>query len=107
MRRVVVTGMGTVNPIGLDVASTWQSAINGRSGVGPITRFDSSDLLVHIACEIKDFDATKYMSARDARRRDLFEQYAVVAVQEAVRQSGLTVSEQNSGRVAVIISSAV
>lgn len=105
--RVVVTGMGTVNPIGLDAVSTWQSAIRGISGVGPITYFDSSGLLVHIACEVKGFEAEQHMSERDARRRDLFEQYALVAVQEAMRQSGLVIEEQNAGRVAVIISSAV
>ena len=107
MQRVVVTGMGTVNPIGLDVASTWQNAISGTSGVGPITRFDSSEMLVHIACEIKDFDAEQHMRARDARRRDLYEQYAFVAVQEAMQQSGLTIDEENAGRTAVIISTAV
>ena len=107
MKRVVVTGMGTVNPIGLDVASTWQNAISGVSGVGPITRFDSSNLLVHIAAEIKGFDAERTMSARDARRRDLFEQYALVAVLEAMGQSGLAIGEENAGRVAVIISTAV
>jgi beta-ketoacyl-acyl-carrier-protein synthase II len=99
--------MGTVNPIGLDLASTWQNAIKGVSGVGPITRFDSSNLMVHIACEIEDFDATKYMSSRDARRRDLFEQYALAAVKEAMQQSGLTIEEQHAGRVAVVIASAI
>jgi 3-oxoacyl-[acyl-carrier-protein] synthase II len=105
--RVVVTGMGTVNPIGLDVASTWQSVINGISGVGPITRFDSSDLKVHIACEINGFDAMQHLSAKEARRMDLYEQYAMAAVQEAMQQSGLEIGEQNAGRVGVIISSAV
>ncbi len=107
MHRVVVTGMGTVNPIGLDVASTWQSAVKGASAVGPITRFDSSDYLVRIACEIEGFDATQYMSAKEARRMDLFEQYALAAVQEAMQQSGLEIGEQNAGRVAVIVSTAV
>jgi beta-ketoacyl-acyl-carrier-protein synthase II len=103
----MVTGMGTVNPIGLDVASTWENMINGTSAVGPITRFDSSDLHVHIACEINDFDPMKYLSAKEVRRMDLFEQYAIAAVQEAMQQSGLEIGDQNAGRVAVIISSAV
>lgn len=107
MQRVVVTGMGTINPIGNNLASTWQSVINGVSGVGPITRFDTSDLNVHIACEIKDFDPTKYMHAKDARRRDLYTQYAFIAVQEAMQQSGLDIGEENGGRVAAIISTAV
>jgi beta-ketoacyl-acyl-carrier-protein synthase II len=99
--------MGTINPIGHNLASTWQSVINGVSGVGPITRFDTSDLNVHIACEIKDFDPTKYMHAKDARRRDLYTQYAFIAVQEAMQQSGLDIGEENGGRVAAIISTAV
>jgi beta-ketoacyl-acyl-carrier-protein synthase II len=99
--------MGTINPIGHNLASTWQSVINGVSGVGPITRFDTSDLNVHIACEIKDFDPTKYMHAKDARRRDLYTQYAFIAVQEAMQQSGLEIGEENGGRVAAIISTAV
>ena len=74
MERVVVTGMGTVNPIGKSVVETWDNAVNGVSGVGPITLFDSSDLLVHIACEVKGFEPTRYMEARDARRQDRFEQ---------------------------------
>lgn len=106
-KRVVVTGLGTVNPLGLDVPTTWQSAINGVSAVGPITRFDSSDFRVHIACEIKDFDPMQHMSAKEARRRDLFEQYALVAVHEAMQHSGLEIGDENGGRVAAIISTAV
>jgi len=106
-KRVVVTGLGTVNPLGLDVPTTWQSAINGVSSVGPLTRFDSSDFHVHIACEIKDFDPLQHMSAKEARRRDLFGQYAIVAVNEAMKQSGLEIGDENGGRVAAIISTAV
>jgi beta-ketoacyl-acyl-carrier-protein synthase II len=99
--------MGTINPIGHNLASTWRNAIEGVSGLGPITRFDSSNLNVHIACEIKDFDPTKYMHEKDVRRRDLYAQYAIVAVQEAMQQSGLEIDEENGGRVAAIISTAV
>jgi len=106
-KRVVVTGMGTVNSIGLDVATTWNNAIHGVSGIGPITYFDSSDLNVHIACEIKDFDPSQTISTRLARRTDLFEQYALAATHEALQQSGLEVDEGNAERVAVVISTAV
>lgn len=105
--RVVVTGVGTVNPIGLTLAETWQNAVNGVSGVGPITLFGASDLSVRIAAEVKGFEPTRYMDAREARRRDRFVHFATAAVQEALSQSGLEVREQEAGRVAVIVSSAV
>jgi beta-ketoacyl-acyl-carrier-protein synthase II len=105
--RVVITGMGTVNPLGLSVAETWEKVIAGVSGVGPITLFDASDLLVRIACEVKGFDPTKTMEAREARRRDRFEQFASASAKEAVAQAGLEVSDAERGRVAVIVSSAV
>ena len=85
MEKVVVTGMGTVNPLGLSVSESWEAAIHGRSGVGPITLFDASDLEVQIACEVKGFQAENYMSAKEARRRDRFQQFAAVAAQEALR----------------------
>jgi len=107
MERVVVTGMGTVNPIGKSVVETWDNAVNGVSGVGPITLFDSSDLLVHIACEVKGFEPTRYMEARDARRQDRFEQFGLAAAKEAMEQARLPIHPDNAARVAVIISSAV
>jgi beta-ketoacyl-acyl-carrier-protein synthase II len=105
--RVVITGMGTVNPLGLNVEESWARAVRGESGVGPITLFDSSDLLVHLAAEVKGFDPGRYMDVKEARRRDRFQLLAVPAVQQAMAQSGLTISSDNAGRVAVIISSAV
>jgi beta-ketoacyl-acyl-carrier-protein synthase II len=99
--------MGTVNPLGLTVDESWGRAVRGESGVGPITAFDSSDLLVHLAGEVKGFDPGRYMDVKDARRRDRFQLLAVPAVQEALAQSGLAVTPENAGRVAVIISSAV
>jgi 3-oxoacyl-[acyl-carrier-protein] synthase II len=106
-RRVVITGMGTVNPLGLSVETSWNRAVNGESGVGPITLFDASDLLVRIACEVKGFDPGAYMDPKEARRRDRFEQFACAAAQEAVAQAGFRVSEAEAGRVAVVVSSAV
>jgi 3-oxoacyl-[acyl-carrier-protein] synthase II len=106
-RRVVVTGMGTINPLGLTVSETWENLIHGKSSVGSITLFDSSDLLVHIACEVKGFDPARYMDAREARRRDRFEQFAVAASAEALGQAAFEVDQQNAGRVGVVVSTAV
>ncbi len=105
--RIVITGMGTVSPLGLNVRETWENAIRGVSGVAPITLFDTSNSPVKIACEVKNFVPERYMDAREARRRDRFEQFATVAAREAWEQSGLQVTEENAGRIGVIISSAI
>ncbi|MBL8101492.1 MAG: beta-ketoacyl-ACP synthase II [Anaerolineales bacterium] len=107
--RIVITGMGTVNPLGLNVIGTWNNLIEGVSGVGPITLFDSrvAKLQVHIAAEVKGFKPEEYMDAKEARRRDRFEQFAVAAAREALLQSGLEITEKNAGRIGVIISSAI
>lgn len=105
--RIVITGMGTVNPLGLNVKESWENVIAGRSGVGPITLFDSSPLQVHIAAEVKNFKPEEFMDGKEARRRDRFEQLAIAAARQALEQSGLKITEQNSGRIGVIISSAI
>lgn len=105
--RVVVTGMGTINPLGHDVSSTWEALISGVSGVGPITLFDASDLLVQIVCEVKEFDPRAHMEVREVRRRDRFEQLAAVAAKQALEHSGFEINPGRAGRVGVIISSAV
>ncbi|MBE0684074.1 MAG: beta-ketoacyl-ACP synthase II [Anaerolineales bacterium] len=107
--RIVITGMGTVNPLGLNVAETWRNLIAGVSGVGPITLFDShaAALQVHIAAEVKNFKPEEFMDAKEARRRDRFEQFAIVAAKEALLQSSLEITEKNAGRIGVIISSAI
>jgi 3-oxoacyl-[acyl-carrier-protein] synthase II len=105
--KVVITGMGAISPLGLSVQESWENAVKGISGVGKITQFDTSDYLVHIACEVKGFDPKDYMEAREARRRDRFEQFATVAAGEAVQASALEVPEKDRSRVAVIISSAI
>jgi len=107
MEKIVITGMGTVNPLGCSVAESWQAALNGVSGVGPITQFDTSEYLVKIACEVKNFAPKKYMDPKEARRRDRFEQFAAASVKEALAQSGLIVTEANAGRIGVVISSAI
>lgn len=111
MEKIVITGMGTVNPLGLNVQQTWQNLIQGVSGVGPITLFDTEawkqEWTVKIACEVKNFDPAQFMDAKEARRRDRFEQFAVAAAREALQMSGLQVTEANAGRVGVIVSSAI
>lgn len=106
-RRVVITGMGTVNPLALNVQDTWRAMLEGESGVGQITLFDHSELQVHIAGEVKGFEPTDYMEAKEARRMDRFQQLALAAVREAVRQSGMRINVDNAGRVAIVVSSAV
>lgn len=107
MERVVITGMGTVNPLGLTVEESWKNAVNGVSGVGPITLFDSSPLNVHFAAEVKGFEADRYMDAKEARRRDRFEQLGVAASKDALASSGLEVTDANTGRIGVLVSSAI
>ena len=107
MERIVITGMGTVNPLGLNVKDTWKNVTEGVSGVGPITQFDHSNQQVHIAAEVKGFDPTHLLDHREARRRDRFELLAAVAASEAVDSSGLEITEANAGRVGVVVSSAI
>jgi beta-ketoacyl-acyl-carrier-protein synthase II len=105
--RVVITGMGTVNALGLTVNETWGNILKGISGVGRISSFDASGLRVQIACEVKDFDPHIYMSPRETRRRDRVEQLAAAAVKEAIQNSGIEVENTEKFRVGVIISSAM
>src|SRR5215208_4438598 len=107
MERIVITGMGTVNPLGLTVEESWKNAINGVSGVGPITLFDSSPLNVHFAAEVKNFVPENYMDSKEARRRDRFEQLGAAAAKDALTNSGLEITEANSGRIGVLVSSAI
>jgi len=104
-RRVVITGMGTINPLGHDVASTWQRALKGQSGVGPITLFDASDLKTQIAGEVKDFDPESLFGRKDARRMDRVTQLALAAAQQAINDAQLPISESNRHRMGVIIGS--
>lgn len=99
MRRVVVTGLGAVTPVGNDVETMWNSLINGVSGVDVITNFDTSDLKVKIAAQVKEFDATKYIEKKEIRKTDLYTQYAVAAAQQAIDDSGImgTIAEDRFG----------
>ncbi len=106
-KRVVITGMGTVNPCGLTVEETWDNIVNGRSGIGPITLFDSSPLQVHIAGELKGFEPANYMDAKEARRRDRFIQMAVAATRMALEHSGLKITDETSEDIGCFYGTAV
>ncbi len=106
-RRVVITGMGALSPLGCDVASTWQGLVQGRSGIAPITLFDTTGHDVRIAGEVKSFDATAVVGTKLARRTDRFVHLAIAAAREAVAQAGLVVDEGNAERVGVIIGSGI
>ena len=107
MRRVVVTGLGVIGPLGLDTATLWQALVEGRSGIGPITLFDARDFDVRIAGEAHGFDPLHYMPAKDARRTDRFVQFAIAALQEAQAQAGLRITPHNAYDVGVIVGSGV
>ena len=104
-RRVVVTGLGIVCPVGHDVATAWNSIVEGRSGIAPITRFDSTSFPVHFGGEIRGLDLGPFIGAKEARRMDAFMQYGVVAGVQAMRDSGLNVTEADSDRVGVLMGS--
>jgi 3-oxoacyl-[acyl-carrier-protein] synthase II len=105
--RVVITGMGTVNPCGLDVETTWDNIVNGRSGIAPITLFDPAPINVKIAGEVKGFDPANYMEGKEARRRDRFAQFAIASAVQAVKQANLTIDESNADEVGVMLGTAV
>ena len=104
-RRVAVTGLGIVSPVGNDVASAWASILAGRSGIAAVTRFDTTNFPTHFGGEIRQLNLEPYMTPKDARRMDAFMQYGVVAGMQAMRDSGLTVTEANSDRIGVLMGS--
>ncbi|WP_105215444.1 beta-ketoacyl-ACP synthase II [Pseudoalteromonas sp. T1lg22] len=106
-RRVVVTGLGMLTPLGNDVASTWQGLLNGQSGIGAITHFDTTDFGTKFAGLIKDFDAEAYMAKKDAKKMDLFIQYGIAAGIQALDDSGLEVTETNADRIGVAVGSGI
>lgn len=106
-RRVVVTGLGAVTPVGVGVAATWESIVSGKSGISRITHFDASAFACQIAGEVKDFDATQYIPAKDARRMDRFVHLGLAAGIEAFKDSGLEVTEANAERIGVCIGSGI
>ncbi len=102
MRRVVVTGLGALTPIGNNLAEYWGNLLLGKSGAAPIKKFDSSKHKVHFACELKDFDATQFFDPKEFKKLDPFSQYALITVDEAIKDSGLDLDSINKDRVGVI-----
>jgi 3-oxoacyl-[acyl-carrier-protein] synthase II len=106
-RRVVVTGLGLVTPLGTGVEKNWEGLMAGRSGIGPITRFNVADFPTRIAGEVRDFDPLDWIEKKDVRKMDLFIQYAVASAEQAMRQSGLKIDEANADRVGVLIGNGI
>ncbi|WP_353151007.1 beta-ketoacyl-ACP synthase II [Pollutimonas bauzanensis] len=106
-RRVVITGLGIVSPVGSDIDSAWDNIVNGRSGIGRISRFDPAAFNAQIAGEVKDFDVTQYMTSKEAKQMDTFIHYGVAAGVQAWRDAGLEVTEANAERIGTIIGSGI
>jgi 3-oxoacyl-[acyl-carrier-protein] synthase II len=106
-RRVVVTGIGVVSPLGLDGPSTWQALVAGKSGIGPITKFDASAFTARIGGEVRGFQPEKYLDRKDIKKMDTFIHYAVAATREAQSDAGLAIDEGNAERVGVYIGSGI
>jgi 3-oxoacyl-[acyl-carrier-protein] synthase II len=104
-RRVVVTGLGIVSPVGNDVASAWSAILAGRSGIGPVKRIDTTTFSTHFGGEIRELNIEPYLTVKDARRMDAFMQYGVIAGMQAMRDSGLEVTEANSDRIGILMGS--
>lgn len=106
-RRVVITGLGIVSPVGIGLQETWGNILAGKSGITRITRFDPTLFACQIAGDVKNFDVGQYLNAKDARRMDVFIQYGMVAAIEAVKDAGLEVTEENAERIGVNIGSGI
>ena len=106
-RRVVVTGLGIVSPVGIGVQGAWSNIVAGKSGITGITRFDASAFASQVAGEVKGFDVTQYLSPKEARRMDTFIQYGLVAGMEAVKDAGIEVTDANAERIGVNIGSGI
>ncbi|HEY8956449.1 beta-ketoacyl synthase N-terminal-like domain-containing protein, partial [Chitinophaga sp.] len=102
LKRVVVTGLGALTPIGNDVNTFWNNMKAGVSGAGPITKFDTTEFKTKFACEVKGFDVEKYMEKKEARKMDCFTQYAMAAAQEAVQDAGLDNASIDKTKIGVI-----
>ncbi len=103
LKRVVVTGMGALTPVGNTAPETWENLLNGVSGAGPITHFDASNFKTQFACEVKGFKVTDFIDRKEARKMDLYEQYAVVAAMEAVKDTGADLEKLDKNRVGVVL----
>ena len=106
-KKVVITGMGAATPIGIGVEKYWSNLLAGKSGIGPITRFDPANVASKIAGEVSDFDPLDFMEKAEARRNDLFTQFAYAASEEAIRDSALDLDKLDRYRIGVIIGSGI
>jgi 3-oxoacyl-[acyl-carrier-protein] synthase II len=106
-RRVVVTGLGLISPVGCDVATCWDNLVAGRSGIGRITRFDASPFTTQIAGEVRDFDVGAWMPAKEARHFDTFIHYGIAASAQAVKDAGISVDRIPADRIGVIVGSGI
>lgn len=106
-RRVVITGLGIVSPVGNDIQTAWNNIVGGQSGIGRITRFDPTDFNCHIAGEVKDFDITQYVSAKESRQMDTFIHYGIAAGVQAWKDSGLELTDEMATRAGVIVGSGI
>ncbi|OGT59254.1 MAG: beta-ketoacyl-[acyl-carrier-protein] synthase II [Gammaproteobacteria bacterium RIFCSPHIGHO2_12_FULL_43_28] len=106
-RRVVVTGLGLITPLGQEVETTWKAILAGKSGVASIDHFDASDLNSKICSRVKNFDASLYMPEKEARKRDSFIQYGMAAAIQAIADSNLTVTDENAGRIGLAVGSGI
>ena len=102
LKRVVVTGLGALSPLGNSAEETWKNMLNGVSGAGPITHFDASMFKTQFACEVKDFKVTDFIDRKEARKMDLYTQYAIASAQMAVTDSGIDLETVNKNRIGVI-----
>lgn len=106
-RRVVVTGLGLISPLGVGTQATWDGLVSGRSGAGPITHFDTEGFTVRIACEVEGFDVAPWLEPKEARKFDRFVHFAVGASHMALEESGLEINESNAERIGVVIGSGI
>lgn len=106
-RRVVVTGLGMLSPLGNDVTSTWNAILKGESGIGPITCMDASEFTTHFAGEVKNFDVEQYIPRKETKKMDRFIQFGIAAGKQALADSGLTITEKNASRVGTTIGSGI
>lgn len=107
MKRVVITGLGAITPIGTNVKQYWENLLKGVSGANRITRFDASKFKTQFACEIKDYDALDYFDRKEARKLDRFSQYGLISAEEAIKDANLNFSQLDTNRIGVIFSSGI
>ena len=106
-RRIVVTGLGMLTPVGNTVEESWKNIVAGKSGIGPITAFDTTNFPVKISGSVKDFDATQYILKKDLKKMDPFIHYGIAAGLQALEDSGLEVTDENAERIGVAIGSGI